>query len=417
MRCAPAAVMSAVLSVSLVPAGCGGTTPPAEEAALPAAEGGTPGGGTVPFTLDHNRIMVDLEVLAPDGRVVPARAWVDTGTEAMILSESLAIELGLDTTALEQRDGDRSVELASACPEVRVGGVALATEGIPLRVYPGASTQRGLAASVHLPAGAFRDLHVVFDYPARRLTVAEPGSTEPVGAPVPCRVSPETSLIMVQATIEGSFVALGIDTGSAGTWLTTDLTSAWQEAHPDWPVSTGALGSTNFFGFDFEAEGTLTALPELRIGAVEARDVAVLGLSPGFFGWYSRKSAAPVAGFIGGNVLRNFRVEVDWPGRMTWWSPGPDRVGRDLDVVGLTVRPETDGGFTVARVVEQDDQPAVPGARAGDRLLRIGAMETAGASMGEVVDALRGRPGELRLLELERDGSTFTIEAQVRRFP
>jgi hypothetical protein len=36
--------------------------------------------------------------------------------------------------------------------------------------------------------------------------------------------------------------------------------------------------------------------------------------------------------------------------------------------------------------------------------------------MGTVVDALRGTPGDIRILELRRNGEWFTIEARVERF-
>ena len=38
-----------------------------------------------------------------------------------------------------------------------------------------------------------------------------------------------------------------------------------------------------------------------------------------------------------------------------------------------------------------------------------------GSTMGPVVDALRGSPGDVRVLELERGGNTFTVETKVKR--
>ena len=59
----------------------------------------------------------------------------------------------------------------------------------------------------------------------------------------------------------------------------------------------------------------------------------------------------------------------------------------------------------------------VPGVEPGDRLLKVDGLEVTGASMGRVVDALRGRPGDVRLLQLERRGKTFTVRATVTRLP
>jgi hypothetical protein len=158
-------------------------------------------------------------------------------------------------------------------------------------------------------------------------------------------------------------------------------------------------------------------LPELRMGALGARDVAVLGLPQGLFDWYSKKSAGAVAGFIGANVLKGFRLEVDFPNGMTYWEAGPPPASGDLDMVGLTLRPEAGGGYTLAGVATKDGKPAVAVVQPGDKLIRVGSLYTTGALMGQVVDALRGVPGETRTLVVEREGKQLTVEAKVARFP
>jgi len=411
----PVVVLVSLLLVTQI--GCGEGEPGPDEPAQPPEAATESGSVTVPFTLDHNRIVAEVALIQPDGLSQKARAWFDIGTDALIVSESLAKKLGLDTSILQGAGGHGSVESPSPCPRVRVGGVTLETTGIPLRIYPGDSTAMGLAADVHLPAGIFRGSHVIFDYPVRRLTVAAPGLLEPQGLPVACRVNADTGLIMIDTSVDDEIVAVGIDTGSAGTWMSREVTSGWQTTHPKWPVTIGALGSTNFWGRDFETAGTLMSIPVLTIGTLQTRDIAVLGLSQGIFDWYSRKSAGPVAGIIGGNVLKGFRLEVDWPGSTTFWRAGPAEGVRDLDIVGLTLRPEADGSYTVAGVAKKGGETTVAGIQAGDRLIRVGSMETAGEAMGDVAEALRGPPGDVRVLELERDGRRYTVETPVRRFP
>jgi C-terminal processing protease CtpA/Prc len=61
--------------------------------------------------------------------------------------------------------------------------------------------------------------------------------------------------------------------------------------------------------------------------------------------------------------------------------------------------------------------PAVDGVEVGDRLIQVGQLDTAGATMGAVVAALRGAPGEKRALLVERGGLRFSVEALVTRFP
>jgi len=57
----------------------------------------------------------------------------------------------------------------------------------------------------------------------------------------------------------------------------------------------------------------------------------------------------------------------------------------------------------------------VDGVASGDILLQVGDVPATGATMGTVVDALRGKPGDVRILKLERKGKPFTVEARVER--
>ena len=404
-------------AVLTIQAGAGAATEPPPQPSQPAPPAPEPRSVTLPFALDHNRMTVEVELSRPDGTIRKALAWVDTGTESLILAEPLAGELGIDIPALPQGGGAHSVESRSPAPLVRLGGLTLDSTRTPLRVSPGDHVMLGVSAEVHLPASVLRHLHVVFDYPASRLTAAKPGSLKPRGVPVPCRVNRETGLLLVDTTFDGETVRLGVDNGSAGTWVSDLVTARLKTRHPEWPVTIGAVGSANFFGFGFEAAGTLMRLPELGVGSLKICDIALLGLDQRLFNWYSQKSAGTVAGFLGGNVLKRFRLEVDWPDQMTYWEAGPRSDDRDLDIVGLTLRPEPDGSYTVAGVVAQGGRATVDGVQTGDRLIRVGSLEVIGAQMGKVEDALRGSPGDTRTLVLDRQGRRVTVEARVTRFP
>ena len=88
--------------------GCGGVT-----GAPDAPAGGQPGDAvtaTVPVTIDHHRLIVDVDFVRPGGGVRRAAAWVDTGNQFLIVVEGLAHELGLDTSQLEGAESGGSVE-------------------------------------------------------------------------------------------------------------------------------------------------------------------------------------------------------------------------------------------------------------------------------------------------------------------
>jgi hypothetical protein len=375
------------------------------------------GSVTVPFTLDHGRMIVDVELTRPDGTARRARAWVDIGNDALVLAEPLARELGLDLSLLRPGRSGPPVATRSPAPPLRLGGMLLAADSVKVLVSSGAHLRAGVGVEVQLPASALRHHHVVFDYPMSQMTVARPGAQKPRGTAIPCRVNPGTGLLMVAATLDGETVWLGVDNGSAGTWVSDTLSKRWQARHPDWPHATGAAGSANFFGFPFESQGTLMRLPELGLGPLRARDVTVLGLAQSMFDWYSKKSAGPVLGFVGANVLTGFRLEIDFPGQMTWWQADSPADRRDLDIVGLTLRPEPGGGATVTAVVAKEGRPIVKGVEPGDRLIAVDGHDLATARMGDVVDALRGEPGAMRTLVLEWHRQRRTVQVRVTRLP
>jgi hypothetical protein len=389
----------------------------AEQADTTAQAPAEPRSVAVPFTLDHNRMIVDVEFVRPDGTIRTARAWVDTGNQFLMVGEALARDLGLEVLRPKEGAAQYPQMWASGTPELHIGGMPLDMQGVKTEVLSGASLMPGVPAEANVPASALSRDHVVFDYPARRLTLARPGVLRPRGVAIPCRVNAETGLFQIAATLDGESVQLGVDNGSSGTWVADTLTTAWRSRHPDWPHATGAVGSANFFGFDFEAAGVLMRLPDLGLGPLRMRDVGLLGLDQSLFAWYSKKSAGAVIGFIGANVLTRFRLEVDYPNRTTYWEAAPPPDQGDLDIVGLTLRPEANGGFTVAGVATRDGRPAVEGVQSGDTLVRVGALDAAGAPMGTVVDALRGKPGVTRTLVIERAGKRSTVEAKVTHFP
>jgi len=372
---------------------------------------------TVPFTLDHNRMIVDVEFVRPDGSMRPARAWVDTGNQFLMLGERLARELGVGIPAAKLEGTQYDIVRVPSTPALRLAGVPLRVEGVAAEVVVGAATMPGVPAEANLPASVLRRGRVVFDYPRRRMTFGPAGSVAPRGVPIPCRVNAETGLLQIAATLDGESVQLGVDNGSAGTWVSEALTGTWLTRHPEWAHAVGAVGSANFFGFGFEAQGVLMRLAEIGLGPLKARSVALLGLPQGLFDWYSKKTAGPVAGFLGANVLAGFRLEVDFPGQMTYWESGPAVGADDLDIVGVTLRPEADGSFTIAGVATRAGKPAVDGLRTGDRLIRVDGVEAGGATMGAVVSALRGRPGARRSLLVERSGRRESVAARVTRFP
>lgn len=132
------------------------------------AQNALPTSVTVPFTLDHNRMLVDAEIERPDGSWRPVKLWVDTGNPDFIMSETLARDLGVDLSAA-------TGNFETSAPTVRIGGMPLDFSATKCRVM---FQPFWLFAATHndanLPSTVLMHYQVVFDYPAGKLTLAAP---------------------------------------------------------------------------------------------------------------------------------------------------------------------------------------------------------------------------------------------------
>ena len=376
------------------------------------------GSATVPLLLDHNRMLVDAAIQRRDGTWRRVRLWVDSGNRDFFISEGLARDLGIDlSTAVIPTDGQRPPLEVPPPSVVRVGRVALDFTGVKAMVM---FEPRWLFDAMHndanLPGSVLQRYQVVFDYPRRQLTLGEPGSLEHRGVRAAASVCAGSGIVQIDAVIEGDSLSLALDNGASYSFMSDEVLTRLSQRHPDWLRHVGALGGANMWGWwPHEDSWPVVRLPTIVWGTVPLRDVGVVGL-PGIGTWYSQKTARPVDGFLGPNAFKAFRVEIDYAERAVYFEKRGDVDSHDMDLVGLTLRLEPDGVYRVVGVAEKDGRPSVEGVLPGDRLLEVEALQATGATMGTVVDALRGEPGDLRTLVVERDGERHTIRARVERF-
>jgi hypothetical protein len=364
---------------------------------------------TVPFVLDHNRVFVELEFVKPDGMIRRAFAFVDMGDPDLELTVSLAKEL--------QLDHDKDLR-------IRVGSTALVFDRGKLKAAaaPGETIMAGAGKDeTNLPASILMGYDVVFDYKARTITLAAPGTIQHQGVRVPCRVNPKTGLVSVEITVGGRSYAVTIDNGAAYTWVAKRVASDWLDAHPDWSRGVGAIGHANMNGREGEASALMLRIPLIAVGPVQLQQVGLAGYTEMFdqvemFDWYSKKAPEPVAGFIGGNVLKSFRIEIDYAHKATYWTQQSPVETDDMNQVPLVLQPAQDGNYTVIGIFTRNGKKQMDAVLVGDKLVKVGDLATKTATFGAVIDALHGPPGATRTLLLERDGKRFTITARIVQF-
>ena len=180
-----------------------------------------------------------------------------------------------------------------------------------------------------------------------------------------------------------------------------------------------------------QARATILRLPEIKLGSLSVKQVGALGIAPpappippapgqskvegNFFDWYSKKAPEPVIGWLGGNVLKGFRLRVDFPRRTTYWERVSDLDLHELDQVGVTLEKRSNGYF-IAGIAQKSGKPTVDTVRAGDKLIQVDDVVLNSATRGAIFAALHGKPGEVRMLVVERDGQQLTVPAKVTAF-
>ena len=132
--------------------------------------------------------------------------------------------------------------------------------------------------------------------------------------------------------------------------------------------------------------------------------------------WYSRKTAKPVDGFIGPNALKGYRVEIDYANSLVYFEKRNDNDPTEMDMVGMSVRQLPDSIYQVVGLVQINGKPCVDNIEPEDIIVSIDGFQTKGATMGTAVDKLRGKPGDIRKIVINRNGQEVIVNARVEHF-
>jgi len=369
---------------------------------------------TVPVTLDHNRIVIDVYVPLKDGTTKRVRGLVDTGTTELMISPRVAQMVGATLAC------DGSSCKIEPPPSILVGGTKIATASAGSAKVPVRPTDfndvliPGMSPEVVIPSTVLKNYDLAIDYANRQFTIGPPGSIQFAGTPAQVKLA-DNGLLTVTAEVNGRSYIFGLDTGSPATLVVPEELAAWRQKQPNWPYSLGALGAENMTGGPDELQRQMLRLPTLQFGGVALRDVLTgSGATPA--GEFAKASHNPVIGIIGGEAFKSARVGLDYAHSRMYIETSTGSPITGLDVVGLTLRPEVDGRYTVVAVVPFEGQSSVPEVRAGDVLVGVDGAPVTGATLGQVWSLLGGEPGQVRKLIVDRDGKRLTIEAHARRF-
>jgi hypothetical protein len=248
--------------------------------------------------------------------------------------------------------------------------------------------------------------------------LSQPGTLQHVGTPVKLEVNRKTGFARVEIEIGQQTFGFMLDTGAAYTGISRVAMDALIKEHPVWQHSVGAVGAANMVGKDFDASNELLRIPEVRWGPFALRNVGMVSRPAGVYEkTVSGDMSKPIIGVLAGNVLRHFRIDLDYAAGLAYLqSDGTDNFA-DLACVGIIVHVDPDGTVVVSGVSQRDGGPQVVGVNTGDLLLRVDRHEVTGASLALILSYLSGPVGEKKRLTLRRGTKVISVNTFVSRHP
>jgi PDZ domain len=391
----------------------------AQDAGKPAAE---PKSVTVPVTLDHGRVIIDVYLPLQDGSSKRVRGWIDTGDPNIWMSGRVAGWMGPGVSCDGQGcSGTATPKVVS--PEVMIGGMKIFLSAMGQIRVPGGTSAiaPGTSAEIKVPSSVLRNYDVLINFPDREFSIGLPGSLKFKGVKGKMIVDGSSGFIQIPSKIENKNYNLGLDVGSSISFLSEELFDKLASGHPDWPHMIGAVGPANMGeAGDDETKWRLMRVDRIQYGPLYLTDVAVAEFPKSFSAFFEKDAGAVVSGLIGADSLMNYRVGLDYAHSAVYFDIGRTFKFPDFDVVGLILRPDGDTGFTILGAADFDGKPSVltgdDGVQAGDHLLAVDGIPVPDSTLGQVWSLLEGTPGQERKLTIERGGKQFTVVAKVQHF-
>jgi predicted aspartyl protease len=239
----------------------------------------------------------------------PLDCVLDTGASHAMLLPEVAARLGVRVEETRQAQGAGGpVEVWIGTADTIALGDAV-VRSVPLLMSPDLERiGRAVGARIdgNIGHGFLRHFRVTVDYERQSLTLCspdEPADSRPARAELPFRLAhPAKPLIVLPVKANGHDFQFALDTGASITVISPEAARRCGVEGVAMPSMTGGGGAVP------SAAGTLKSLAIDRVSISRVR-VAIAD----FVGMLARVTGAPMDGIIGTNVLRRFRVTIDYP--------------------------------------------------------------------------------------------------------
>ena len=362
---------------------------------------------TVPMLLEGNVPIVELELPTASGGTRTARFVIDTGGGSVVIGSKLMVDIGAKTQGEPMaEEGSKMQALASI--RILAAGEELDSSGIP--VFASLENERVISrdnAEGMLPGRLLSRYHLILDYPGRTLIFAKPGSVQPRGTKLKAAIGDKNGFPRIEATVGDQTYGFLLDSGASFTMISRVVLENWSKANPDWNKTIGAAGLANMMGGKMENEALMLRIADLKLGPFTVRNAAAVSRPEGTFEkWMSRMMPAPIIGSIAGNILRDFRVEIDYQSGAVYLERAKNPSSPEISGVGLILS-RAKAGLVVTGVSSTAVKSAV---QSGDILVAVDGEPMSGKSLSEAARALSGAKGSKKQLALLRNGESIRVD-------
>jgi hypothetical protein len=299
--------------------------------------------------------------------------------------------------------------------------IELRTEAFVLR--PQYSKTASLDTFASISGRSLAGYRLTFDIPHQRFTLSDLSNPWTSGEMLLSPIHPETCFARVEVEIDETDYGMLLDTGVGCTTVSPGIFERWSQEHPDWPWIEGAFGTANQ-GQRIQDEGArMMRIPLFGLGSSQLPGICVVTRPVGeqYEQFSKQMLTGPAIGALGGNVLKHFCYEINYVTGVSHLRQQSQSEPYDLDMVGLSLYPAGAGRWGVLAVADQSDAGVRTMVQPGDMLLEVDRRPITGQPLQRAIDALRGWPGDMRILLLERGetspraGARYLVEASVVR--
>jgi len=237
----------------------------------------------------------------------------------LLLTESLARQAGIPLNRAEIVE-EWGLQLeAVKIPVITLAGHALDLDGPTFVIREGGKQGSGNMISGRLLSRN----RVILDFPQRRFALDATGAA-PRGVRLPTPIHHQTKFARIEIGVEGQTHGMLLDTGAGCTMISPRLLERWREEHPEWDYVRGAQGTARKGRRDLDEGAVMVYVPRISVGPFQIEDVWMVARPVGgrFEEFSARMMAGPAVGALGGNVLKLFRVEIDYATGATYLERG-----------------------------------------------------------------------------------------------